>query len=252
VGEIMDYKRFLGSKVGWVPALRWIPAYSTRRFGLDLIAGLSLAAFVIPESLAYASLAQLPPVTGLYCYLVAGIVYALFGTSGQLAVGPTSALAIVLASSVAAMGGDDPSRAVAIGSAVALMVGMICVAGRFVGLANAAYFISNPVLIGFKTGAALYIASTQLPKLFGLEGATGNFFSRVAQSAWLTGSLSNSCLSGGCSHHDGRDCEAVENSHLKFLCLKHNCSWLQLVPGACLSSICRCELFCSDSGRTKA
>ncbi len=179
----MDYKGFLGSKVGWVPALRWIPAYSTRRFGLDLIAGLSLAAFVIPESLAYASLAQLPPVTGLYCYLVAGIVYALFGTSGQLAVGPTSALAIVLASSVAAMGGDDPSRAVAIGSAVALMVGMICVAGRFVGLANAAYFISDPVLIGFKTGAAFYIASTQLPKLFGLEGATGNFFSRVAHVA---------------------------------------------------------------------
>ena len=179
----MDYKGFLGSKVGWVPALRWIPAYSTRRFGLDLIAGLSLAAFVIPESLAYASLAQLPPVTGLYCYLVAGIVYALFGTSGQLAVGPTSALAIVLASSVAAMAGDDPSRAVAIGSAVALMVGMICVAGRFVGLANAAYFISDPVLIGFKTGAALYIASTQLPKLFGLEGATGNFFSRVAHVA---------------------------------------------------------------------
>ena len=183
MGEIMDYKGFLGSKVGWVPALRWIPAYSTRRFGLDLIAGLSLAAFVIPESLAYASLAQLPPVTGLYCYLVAGIVYALFGTSGQLAVGPTSALAIVLASSVAAMGGDDPSRAVAIGSAVALMVGMICVAGRFVGLANAAYFISDPVLIGFKTGAAFYIASTQLPKLFGLEGATGNFFSRVAHVA---------------------------------------------------------------------
>jgi high affinity sulfate transporter 1 len=183
VGEIMDYKGFLGSKVGWVPALRWIPAYSTRRFGLDLIAGLSLAAFVIPESLAYASLAQLPPVTGLYCYLVAGIVYALFGTSGQLAVGPTSALAIVLASSAAAMGGDDPSRAVAIGSAVALMVGMICVAGRFVGLANAAYFISDPVLIGFKTGAALYIASTQLPKLFGLEGATGNFFSRIAHVA---------------------------------------------------------------------
>jgi high affinity sulfate transporter 1 len=179
----VDYKRFLGSKVGWIPALRRIPAYTTRRFGLDLIAGLSLAAFVIPESLAYASLAQLPPVTGLYCYVVAGIAYALFGTSRQLAVGPTSALAIVIASSVAAMGGDDPSRAIAIGSAVALMVGMVCVAGRFVGLANAAYFISDPVLIGFKTGAAIYIASTQLPKLFGLEGATGNFFARVGHLA---------------------------------------------------------------------
>ena len=176
----MDYKRLLGGKIGWVPVLRWIPMYTTRRFGLDLLAGLSLAAFVIPESIAYASLAQLPPVTGLYCYLVAGIVYALLGTSRQIAVGPTSALAIVIASGVAAMGGEDPARAVALASAVALMVGIICVAGRFVGLANAAYFISDPVLIGFKTGAALYIASTQLPKLFGVEGVTGNFFERVS------------------------------------------------------------------------
>jgi high affinity sulfate transporter 1 len=176
----VDYRQFLGWKIGWVPALRWIPLYSARRLALDLLAGLSLAAFVIPESLAYASLAQLPPVTGLYCYLVAGIVYALLGTSRQIAVGPTSALAIVIASGVAAMGGEDPARAVALASAVALMVGIICVAGRFVGLANAAYFISDPVLIGFKTGAALYIASTQLPKLFGVEGVTGNFFERVS------------------------------------------------------------------------
>jgi high affinity sulfate transporter 1 len=176
----VDYKRLLVGKIGWVPALRWIPMYTTRRFGLDLLAGLSLAAFVIPESIAYASLAQLPPVTGLYCYLVAGIVYALLGTSRQIAVGPTSALAIVIASGVAAMGGEDPARAVSLASAVALMVGIICVTGRFVGLANAAYFISDPVLIGFKTGAALYIASTQLPKLFGVEGVTGNFFERVS------------------------------------------------------------------------
>jgi SulP family sulfate permease len=97
----VDHRRILGSKFDWVPALRWIPTYTTSQFGPDLIAGLSLAAFVIPESLAYATLAQLPPVTGLYCYLVAGIAYALFGTSRQLAVGPTSALAIVIATSAA-------------------------------------------------------------------------------------------------------------------------------------------------------
>ena len=148
-------------------------------FELDLIAGVSLAAFVIPESLAYASLAQLPPVTGLYCYLVAGIAYALFGTSRQLAVGPTSALAIVIATSVVAMGDGDAGRAVALASALALIVGIVSVAGRFVGLANVAYFISDAVLVGFKTGAALYIASTQLPKLFGIEGVSGNFFERV-------------------------------------------------------------------------
>ena len=102
----MGEKPFLGLET-WIPAVRWICACTANSVRLDLIAGVSLAAFVIPESLAYASLAQLPPVTGLYCYLVAGIAYALFGTSRQLAVGPTSALAIVIATSVAAMGDGD-------------------------------------------------------------------------------------------------------------------------------------------------
>src|SRR5262250_758290 len=96
-----------GSDLRWLPALGWIRTYTGSRFRLDLIAGLSLAAFVIPESLAYASLAQLPPVTGLYCYLVAGVAYALFGTSRQLAVGPTSSLAIVIATSVVTMADGD-------------------------------------------------------------------------------------------------------------------------------------------------
>lgn len=163
----------------WVPALRWMRAYTAQNVRVDLIAGLSLAAFVIPESLAYASLAQLPPVTGLYCYLVAGIAYALLGTSRQLAVGPTSSLAIVIATSVVSLADGDVSRAMALAGAVALMVGIVSIAGRFVGLANAAYFISDPILIGFKTGAALYIASTQLPKLFGIAGVSGSFFERV-------------------------------------------------------------------------
>src|SRR5262245_6954479 len=167
------------TRFSWIPALRWMRAYSAQNIRVDLIAGLSLAAFVIPESLAYASLAQLPPVTGLYCYLVAGVAYALFGTSRQLAVGPTSSLALVIATSVVTLSSDDPARALALASAVALIVGIVSIAGRFVGLANAAYFISDPILIGFKTGAALYIASTQLPKLFGIEGVSGNFFERV-------------------------------------------------------------------------
>jgi SulP family sulfate permease len=174
----MGDKPFLGLVVPFVPALGWIRAYEARDFPRDLVAGLSLAAFVIPESLAYASLAQLPPVSGLYCYLVAGIAYAVFGTSRQLAVGPTSALAITIATSVVAMGDGDLSRAVTLASALALIVGVLCIAGRFVGLANVAYFISDAILVGFKTGAALYIASTQLPKLFGIEGITGNVFQR--------------------------------------------------------------------------
>src|SRR5216683_5888438 len=162
----------------WLPILHWARDSTSQILRLDLIAGLSLAAFVIPESLAYASLAQLPPVTGLYCYLVAGIAYAIFGTCRQLAVGPTSSLAIVIATGVAAMADGDVARAMALASALALIVGIISIAGRFVGLANAAYFISDAILVGFKTGAAFYIASTQLPKLFGIEGITGNVFER--------------------------------------------------------------------------
>jgi sulfate permease, SulP family len=159
---------------------QWLRGYGGPNVRLDVIAGLSLAAFAIPESLAYASLADLPPISGLYCYLVAGIAYALFGTSRQLAVGPTSALAIAVAASIAALGGGDTARVVALGSGIALLVGLIAVGGRYLGLANVAYFLPDTVITGFKTGAAIYIASTQLPKLFGIEGVSGSFFERVA------------------------------------------------------------------------
>jgi len=171
--------RLLRSAITRIPASEWLRSYEAGSFKNDLVAGLSLAAFVIPESLAYASLAQLPPVTGLYCYLAAGIAYALFGTQ------PTARRRPHLRSgNCCGYRADDPersdhSRSVALASALALMVGLISIGGRYIGFANAAYFISDPVLLGFKTGAALYIASTQLPKLFGVEGATGNFFERI-------------------------------------------------------------------------
>lgn len=163
--------------------LSWREGYSRTRLRLDIVAGLSLAAFAIPESLAYASLADLPPVSGLYCYLVAGLAYAVFGSSRQLAIGPTSALAIAVAAGIAAMGGGDTARVVAIGGGMALLTGLIAVGGRYLGLANVAYFLSDTVVTGFKTGAAIYIASTQLPKLFGISGVQGNFFERIAHVA---------------------------------------------------------------------
>src|SRR5688572_17694559 len=113
------------------PPLAWLRNYSRASLRPDVIAGLSLAAFAIPESLAYASLADLPPVSGLYCYLVAGIAYAIFGTSRQLAVGPTSALSIAVAASIAALGGGDVARVVALGSGIALLVGLISLGGRY-------------------------------------------------------------------------------------------------------------------------
>ena len=161
--------------------LSWVRRYRTRNLKQDIVAGLSLAAFTIPKSLAYASLAGLPPVAGLYCYLVAGPGYALFGTSGQLAVGPTSSLSVLFPTGLSSLAGGDMARYAALAAATALLFGLICIAGRLLRASQVAHFISDAILLGFKTGAALYIASTQLPKLFGLHGGSGGFIPRITQ-----------------------------------------------------------------------
>lgn len=167
----------------WLVVTRWFPGYNGALARSDAIAGVSLAAFAVPESIAYASLAGLPPVEGLYCYLVAGVAYALFGTSKHLAVGPTSALALLIASSLMPLAGGNLGRYALLASATAIITGAISVAGRFLRVGYVQNFIGSVVLLGFKAGAGLFIASTQLPKIFNLEGGSGNFFTRL----WVLG-----------------------------------------------------------------
>ena len=93
--ELEDDPVLDGSTAGWralFPPAQWLPLYRRSWLRHDVVAGITLAAYAIPVSLAYASLAGLPPQYGIYCYLLAGIAYALFGSSRQLAVGPTSAI----------------------------------------------------------------------------------------------------------------------------------------------------------------
>lgn len=161
------------------PPLEWIRGYRRSWFTPDLMAGVTLAAYAIPVSLAYASLAGLPPEYGVYCYLVGGLGYALFGSSRQLAVGPTSAISMLVGTTVAGMAGGDATRWAAIAALTALVVavlGMLAWLLRLSGLVN---FISQTILTGFKAGAALTIALTQLPKLFGVPGGGDHFFERV-------------------------------------------------------------------------
>jgi MFS superfamily sulfate permease-like transporter len=163
------------------PPFQWLRQYKPSWLAGDLIAGATLAAYAIPVALAYATLAGLPPHYGIYCYLVGGIAYAIFGTSRQLAVGPTSAIAMLVGTTVAGMAGGDVARWTGIASLTALVVAVLsCVAWifRLSGLVN---FISQTILTGFKAGAALAIAMTQLPKLFGVPGGGDSFFER----AWL-------------------------------------------------------------------
>ena len=168
---------------GWraaFPPAQWLPAYRPQWLAHDAIAGVTLAAYGIPVSLAYASLAGLPPQYGIYCYLVGGLFYALFGSSRQLAIGPTSAISMLVGVTVAGMAQGDPQRWAGIAELTALVVAGMCVLAWLLRLSSLVDFISETILLGFKAGAALTIALTQLPKLFGVKGGGENFFERIA------------------------------------------------------------------------
>ncbi|MFX1675888.1 SulP family inorganic anion transporter [Paraburkholderia sp. A2WS-5] len=168
---------------GWrailVPA-QWLPDYRLPWLSSDLVAGVTLAAYGIPVSLAYATLAGLPAQYGIYCYLVGGIFYALFGTSRQLAIGPTSAISMLVGVTVTDMAGGDPGRFASIAALTAILIAIMCLIGWILRLSSLVNFISETILLGFKAGAALTIALTQLPKLFGVKGGGEQFFERVS------------------------------------------------------------------------
>jgi high affinity sulfate transporter 1 len=167
---------------GWraaFPPAQWLPAYQAKWLRHDAIAGVTLAAYGIPVSLAYASLAGLPPQYGIYCYLVGGLFYALFGSSRQLAIGPTSAISMLVGVTVAGMAGGDPARWADIAALTALVMAGMCLLAWLLRLSSLVNFISETILLGFKAGAALTIAMTQLPKLFGVTGGGEHFFERI-------------------------------------------------------------------------
>lgn len=167
---------------GWravLPSAQWLRDYRAAWLRHDVVAGVTLAAYAIPVALAYASLAGLPPQYGIYCYLVAGPAYALFGTSRQLAIGPTSAISMLVGATLIGMAEGDPQRWAQIAALTALIFAVMTVVAWALRLSSIVNFISETILLGFKAGAALTIAMTQLPKLFGVPGGGENFFERV-------------------------------------------------------------------------
>jgi len=166
-------------KWSWLPPVRWLGTYQAAWLPADVIAGVTLAAYAIPVSLAYASLAGLPPQVGIYGYLLGGLGYALLGSSRQLAVGPTSAISLMVAASVVQMAEGDAQRYVQIASLAAFTVAGLCLLAWLLRLSVLVRLISDSILVGFKTGAGLTIAMTQLPSLFGVAGGGHNFFERV-------------------------------------------------------------------------
>jgi SulP family sulfate permease len=165
----------------FLPIAGWLPQYQPAWLRFDVVAGITLAAYAVPVSLAYAGLAGLPPQMGLYCYVLAGLGYALFGSSRHLAVGPTSAISLLLGVTLASLAVGDPIRQAALASFTALIMAAVFALAWLLRLSVLVSFISESILTGFKAGAALVIASTQLPKLFGVRGGGDDFFERVGQ-----------------------------------------------------------------------
>src|SRR6185312_560036 len=163
----------------WFPPARWLAEYRISFLTSDIVAGVTLAAYAIPVSLAYSTLAGLPPQVGVYGYLLGGLGYALFGSSRQLAIGPTSAISLMVAGTVGAMANGDAERYFEIASLAAFTVAGLCLLAWLFRLSALVKLISDSILVGFKIGAGLTIAMTQLPSLFGVAGGGHNFFERI-------------------------------------------------------------------------
>jgi high affinity sulfate transporter 1 len=159
---------------------RWFSDYSAALVRPDLVAGLTLAAYLLPAGIGDASLAGLPPEAGLYACLFSGLVFWLFCSSRQTVITVTSALSLLIGASVGELSAGDPAKHAALAAAVTLLLAVIAWAAWLVRAGNAVGFFSETVLVGFKSGLAFYLASTQLPKLFGFKGSHGDFWERSA------------------------------------------------------------------------
>jgi sulfate permease, SulP family len=162
-----------------LPGLHWLRTYRLAWLRPDLVAGITLAAYLLPAGIADASLAQLPPQAGLYACLFSGLVFWLFCSSRHTAITVTSAISLLIGATLGELGGGDTARFAALAACTALMVaGFSLLVWLFNGGA-VVNFVSETVLLGFKAGVALHLMSTQLPKLFGISGAHGNFWGRM-------------------------------------------------------------------------
>src|SRR5688572_9593928 len=157
----------------------WLRGYQKEWLRADIAAGVTLAAYLLPAALGDASLAGLPSEAGLYACLFGGLVFWLFCSSRQTSITVTSAISLLIGSSLGELAGRDASRFAAMAAGTALLTAAIAFIAWLARAGSAVNFISESVMVGFKAGVALHLASTQLPKLFGVKGGHGDFWERM-------------------------------------------------------------------------
>ncbi|WP_136248150.1 SulP family inorganic anion transporter [Halomonas borealis] len=170
----------------WIPLLGWLPGYRRDTLARDLLAALIVTLMLVPQSLAYAQLAGLPPEMGLYASLLPLLLYAVFGTSPSLAVGPVAVISLMTASALGGIAAPGSAEYVGASLVLAALSGALLVAMGLLRLGFLANFLSHPVISGFVSASGLLIAVSQLPHLLGIEAAGGNMLERGVA---LVGSL---------------------------------------------------------------
>ena len=166
----------------WAPGLHLVSSYRRRWLPKDLVAGIVLTTLLVPQGMAYAELAGLPPITGLYTSIMCLLGYAVFGPSRILVLGPDSSLGPMIAATILPLmaANGDAKRAIALASTLAIMVGLIMTLASMAGLGFIADLISKPTMIGYMNGLALTILIGQLPKLLGFKVSADGLLAEIA------------------------------------------------------------------------
>src|SRR5262245_21441744 len=159
-----------------VPALAWLRTYDRSWLRADVTAGVTLAAYLLPSAIGDASLAGLPPEAGLYSVLFGSLVFWALCSSKQTALAVTSAISLLVGATLGQIAAGDAARHATLAACTALMVAALAFAAYAVRAGAIVNFFSETVLVGFKCGVAFFLASTQLPKLFGFAGSHGGDF----------------------------------------------------------------------------
>jgi MFS superfamily sulfate permease-like transporter len=165
--------------IKWAPGVAQFRGYKRTWLRGDVLAGVTVAAYLVPQVMAYATVAGLPPVAGLWAALAPLAVYAILGSSRQLSVGPESTTALMTAVVLAPIVVGDPARYAAAAATLALLVGAICLLGGVARLGFLANLLSRPVLIGYMTGVAIIMIASQLGKITGVAVQGDEFVDQI-------------------------------------------------------------------------
>jgi sulfate permease, SulP family len=157
----------------------WWRSYRRQWLARDVLAGVTVAAYMVPQVMGYAAIAGLPPITGLWASLLPLVVYALMGTSPQLSLGPESTTALLTATALAAMSGGDPDQLAAAAGALAIATGLVCIAARLLRAGYLSTLLSRPILIGYLLGIAVLMVISQLGHLTGLPVPHGSVLTKL-------------------------------------------------------------------------